>query len=264
MKTFVRIGLLCVFMLSMTHCAARPPRISAIYINSPDSSVHAHVLEEREPRRVDPSARYYWYNRNSIFSSQGGFSGRLLHGTYTSYYAGKGLQCKGEFFKGLKTGTWLRWYNNGIISERLHYKNGLLHGASEYYDTSGSLTMRIYYRKGARAGKTTIFSQDNHDSVIRYKNGVVVPDIKKSETDQRWVKKKRSRKFREKNDTLRSDTAHPGKSDTAQSRVRRKSRTPADSVRPPVQRSAEEKKPAKRRKWLQWLHRATKRSDEKK
>jgi hypothetical protein len=264
MRTFVRIGLLCVFMLSMICCTARPSRTSAIYINSPDSSVHAHVLEEREPRRVDPSARYYWYNRNSIFSSQGGFSGRLLHGTYTSYYAGKGLQCKGEFFKGLKTGTWLRWYNNGMISERLQFRDGLLHGAAEYFDTTGVLTMRIYYRKGARAGKTTIFSQDNRDSVIRYKNGVVVPDTKKGDADQRRTKKKHMQNLTQKNDTLKSAADPPGKRDSANTRLRKRPRASADSIKPAASQQKKEKKSEERRKWLQWLHRATKRSDEKK
>ncbi|HTF05150.1 MAG TPA: hypothetical protein VK826_14075 [Bacteroidia bacterium] len=151
---------------------------SPIYINTPDSSVKAYTLNAGTSTKTREGRIYYWYGNNSIHSTENGFSGRLLHGKYTSFYPDHNLRSQGEFDHGVKTSTWKTWYSTGAIHETFHYSRGKLDGAYEVYDPSGKLLLRIYYRNGARHGKTTFFSQEKSDSVIRYKKGHIVPPKK--------------------------------------------------------------------------------------
>ena len=151
---------------------------SPIYINTPDSSVKAYTLNANACTKTREGRIYYWYGNNSIHSTENGFSGRLLHGKYTSFYADHNLRSQGVFDHGVKTGAWITWYPTGIVHETFHYSRGKLNGAYEAYDPSGKLLLRIYYRNGARHGKTTFFSQEKSDSVIRYKKGHIVPSKK--------------------------------------------------------------------------------------
>jgi len=192
MKTKRRYLLLCsiIVLVNIFQCSARIIT-SPVYVNSPDSSVHALAITNGVKCKPKMGRSYYWYNMNSILSSDGGFSGRLLHGAYTSYFHNHNLKCQGVFDRGLKQGTWTTWFLNGKVSERTHYSNGVVDGSRELYDSLGHLTMRIYYRNGIRAGKTIIFSQTGADSVIRYKNGVAVKH--KTGNDSVMTEKKRRR-----------------------------------------------------------------------
>lgn len=246
MRTFVIYLLLssCAVFLSYNARAARIVTFP-IYINSPDSSVHAHVMNNSDACKANQDLRYHWYSKNTILSTDGGFSGRLLHGSYTSFYSNNNLKSKGEFSKGLKNGTWISWYTNGGIRERTVYKNGVLHGTQELFDSTGFLRMRIYYRNGARAGKTTIFSQNNSDSVIRYKKGHVVKndstkrqkaDVQRADTITKkdvatsdTTTSHPSRKRLKKGDSL--SNTKPGKENRAK-KVRKEEEKPADNKSP--------------------------------
>ncbi len=200
--------------LNINNCSARIAT-SPVYINSPDSSVHAHAITSEVKCKAKMGHSYYWYNMNSILSSDGGFSGRLLHGSYTSYYKNHNLKCQGVFDRGLKQGIWTTWNLNGKVSERTHYSMGVADGSRELYDSSGQRTMRIYYRNGKRTGKTTIFSQDSSDSVIRYKNGVaIVPKIKNDSIED--ANKRRKRK------AVKTDTSATNSADSVKVSTRRK------------------------------------------
>jgi hypothetical protein len=165
---------------TLPHCYGKVGKttshISSIYINTPDSSVKAFVTD-RKQEKTTVGRMYFWYSANQLCYSNGSYSGRLLHGQYSSFYPNHFLLSQGQFSNGLKQGSWKRWFSNGSIHEIINYRNGLLHGAYELYSPNGHLEQRIYYRDGVRAGKTTFFSQDGKDSVILYKKGV--PVVKK-------------------------------------------------------------------------------------
>jgi hypothetical protein len=155
--------------------------ISSIYINTPDSSIKASVTDQVE-KKPAVGRYYHWYASNQLCVTNGAYSGKLLHGNYSSFYSNHFLQSQGQFSKGLKDGRWKRWLPDGSIHEIIHYKNGLLNGPYDIYSPDGRLQQRIYYRNGVRAGKTIFFSQDGSDSVILYRKGVPVKRNKENST----------------------------------------------------------------------------------
>jgi hypothetical protein len=192
-------------------------RISSIYINTPDSSIKATITDQAEKHPVNERT-YHWYSANQVCHSRGEYSGKLLHGMYSSFYPNHFLLAKGQFSYGLKDGCWKRWLPDGSLYEIVHYKNGLLNGTREIYSPNGQLRERIYYRKGVRAGKTTIFSQDGRDSVILYKKGS--PVVKRDGRREMGG----GSKTRVKKDSLkrdgRSEMGDGGKTDSAKAKSR--------------------------------------------
>lgn len=222
-KSFMLCGV--IILLNLFICEARI-LTSPVYINGPDSSVHANAITNSIKRKPKMGHAYYWYNRNSILSSDGGFSGRLLHGNYTSYFHNHNLKCQGVFDRGLKQGIWITWFSNGKVSERTHYSGGVVDGARELYDSTGDMRMLIYYRNGVRAGKTTIFSQEGADSVIRYKKGqAIVPRVN---NDSAAIARKGHRKRKISQDSC--------------------SDTPADSVKKSMNRNRDSAHKSKKEK----------------
>lgn len=193
------------FVFGTIACIARTSTIP-IYINGPDSSVHAHVLSEESRTKPEGDHRYYWYSKNTILSSDGSFSGRLLHGQYTAYYPDHNLLAQGAFIRGLKTGKWISWFPGGGMHERSHFSKGKLNGPTEVYDSTGRLTVRIYYRNGVRDGKTKFFSQDKSDSVIRFKKGHEVVRKKRVDSTKPSGKKK-SDTLIQSNNNRKADSA---------------------------------------------------------
>jgi hypothetical protein len=67
---------------------------------------------------------YYWFNRDTILHTTGGFGGRLLNGEYKVYYPDKSLRESGWFFYGLKDGDWRTWNPDGSLLKVIHWKKG--------------------------------------------------------------------------------------------------------------------------------------------
>jgi hypothetical protein len=181
MYTFIRTLLLYLGLFIFTRCTA-VEQTMAVYLNFPDSSVHAFALKHDGGHKPKQGHRYYWYSNNSIISADGSFSGRLLHGTYTSYYPDHNLLQQGEFEHGLKKGLWTKWYDGGIVKERAHFSNGLLDGVYELYDAAGLLVARIHYRNGLRDGKTITYRSNQPDSIVRYRKGHLVVNREKQDS----------------------------------------------------------------------------------
>lgn len=223
MKTLTVLLVLCA---ALTECSAKAGKggahVSSIYINTPDSSVKASVTDQ-PGKSIQTGRTYHWYASNQLCVTNGAYSGRLLHGLYSSFYPNHFLLSQGQFCSGLKDGCWKRWLPDGSLHEVIHYKNGQLHGTYELYSSSGYLMQRIYYRKGARAGKTTIFSQDGNDSVIVYKNGAP------KETKDARRKKSRLDSGRDDKKNKSDSVKKKGRLDSARDDKKNKS----DSVKKP-------------------------------
>jgi antitoxin component YwqK of YwqJK toxin-antitoxin module len=74
---------------------------------------------------TDPEKIYYWYSNNQIKTTRGGYSGKLLHGFYTDFYANNSLKEQGRFKMGLKVGEWKAWSGEGLLVVTT-YKHGML------------------------------------------------------------------------------------------------------------------------------------------
>lgn len=188
------------FFFLFTGAKTSSDKTYTVYINYPDYSVRADVLQE--PVKIHPKQDrfYYWYSNNDIKKTQGAFDGKLLHGEYKSFYRNMNLKELGRFSRGQKEGEWQSWFENGRIKERIHYKNGEQNGYDETYDPGGRMIARSDYRNGVLHGKTILYG-DQKDSVIIYKNGQPLPPkikkekLKKSNADsvQRHSEKTRAR-----------------------------------------------------------------------
>jgi hypothetical protein len=124
--------------------------------------------------------RYYWFFNGELKSTQGGFTGKLLHGSYEKFDKHGSLVEKGAFNQGLRDGTWLVWHANGVVAEKQVWKLGDRSGEFLQFYSSGVLSKKGYYRQNKLDGTLYQYSeQGNVVSEERYKRGSAV-QIKKS------------------------------------------------------------------------------------
>ena len=178
-----------------------------VYINYPNYTVKANIYSELKKMSVKDTLVYYWYSSNKIMQTQGGFDGKLFHGTYTSFYLSNNLMEKGGFRNGLKTGLWNNWFENGKIKESMEWKNGLRNGGFKQFDENGNLLISTNYKKGKLNGEYIQYSGNKSISDRKYKNGkeviVVVKDkktalIKEDPKEKKTFKNKIRSVFRKK------------------------------------------------------------------
>jgi hypothetical protein len=104
-----------------------------ITINAPDSLVRTWGVQPKTNKKAEPAFTYYWYGNNQVHHTDGGFSGKLLHGKYESTYPNGQLKISGTFRYGIKNGEWCQWYPDGKIKERMIFSDGSLHGNYTLY-----------------------------------------------------------------------------------------------------------------------------------
>jgi len=122
MKYIIAI-LLCSVTFSALAQKIPDEGIYKVRITLADMTILAEINPASNPS-VKSNLFYYWYEANEIHSTQGGFSGKLLNGTYNEYYPNKNLKEQGGFKKGLKTGTWKSWNKDGTLAEITKWQKG--------------------------------------------------------------------------------------------------------------------------------------------
>lgn len=120
---------------------------------------------------IDPYKTYVWYSSNQINYTQGGFSGKLLNGLYTSFFLNKNLKEQGNFNKGLRNGYWKQWYDNGNLKDITLWKSGLKTGRFTQFDEKGAIIKTGKLSKGELDGKITSYYEKDSTSIVRYKKG---------------------------------------------------------------------------------------------
>jgi hypothetical protein len=81
------------------------------------------IIDDEE-KKLDAKKYYHWYRWGAIYTTQGGYSGRLLDGSYSVFYASKQLKVQGEMKLGLRDGEWLFWNIQGNLKKVEHWKKG--------------------------------------------------------------------------------------------------------------------------------------------
>lgn len=109
-----------------------------VVINQVDRSIVAYVKPVKQVS-LDTDKRYYWFSTNQINSTQGGFSGKLLNGSYQEFYASKQLKESGYLDKGLKSGVWKNWDESGKLKDDYSWKSGKMNGVYHKYDSVGKV-----------------------------------------------------------------------------------------------------------------------------
>ncbi|PRY48082.1 hypothetical protein B0I27_11616 [Arcticibacter pallidicorallinus] len=138
-----------------------------------DRSITAYVLPVRREPTIDSDVTYYWFKAGKIYHTQGGYSGRLLNGHFSSFYLTKNLKEEGDFKKGIKSGLWRSWRESGILEKAAYYRKGQENGRFFTYDDSG-VVKQIGRMKGGKfhGNVKTYVSQDSVTDVY-YRNGAV-------------------------------------------------------------------------------------------
>ena len=117
------------WLLLLPFCAAAQKMPDAgldkVRIVLADKIIVAELVRDEPSPRIRTNLFYYWYSANTIHASQGGFSGELLNGLYTEYYADRNLKQQGTFKNGLKDGLWKLWKEDGTLSGQSRWKNGV-------------------------------------------------------------------------------------------------------------------------------------------
>ncbi|WP_199140359.1 toxin-antitoxin system YwqK family antitoxin [Pedobacter sp. ASV12] len=146
--------------------------------------------DNEELRFTEADKKYYWFSHNQIKATQGGFSGKLLHGLYSDFYLNSNLKEQGYFRLGLKTGEWKSWTEEGVLVERTNYSNGELNGRFYKYDKQGNLLEEGTYKQGKVNGRLRRYISADSVSITNYRSGVLQPAKPKSSWLSRLFKKK--------------------------------------------------------------------------
>lgn len=142
-----------------------------VTVHYPDHTVIA-TAKPTDFVPVESDRLYYWFSGNQINTTQGGYSGKLLNGSYQDFYLNKNLKESGSFEKGLKTSLWKNWTDNGILKDEYSFKEGKRSGAYAKYDLSGKLLEKGFYRNDLLHGKQETIVADS-SIVVYYKDGRV-------------------------------------------------------------------------------------------
>lgn len=159
--------------------------VNRIRISDNDKSILAELQTADDWVSVDPHKTYYWYSSNAVHTTQGGYSGKLLNGSYTEYYLNKNLREQGTFKNGLKTGVWKSWNDQGGLLSFMTWQDGTKSGKFELLDDKGMVKTSGTYRSNLLDGIVKSYVSADSATVVKYKNGKV---IAKSSGESFWRK----------------------------------------------------------------------------
>jgi hypothetical protein len=152
-----------------------------VYLNNPSGSIKAEVLYENSRVKAEDQLLYCWYSSNKIMETRGGYDGRLLSGSYTSFYLSDNLKEKGAYKNGLKNGEWKSWYESGRLKEIVGWKNGIKNGSHLKYDSRGGLVYSAKFKNGKLNGIELVYENDKILTKKKFSGGKeIMPKIKRS------------------------------------------------------------------------------------
>src|SRR6185369_14012722 len=183
-----RFCIICFFFASITAPAQRIMRglevSSVISYTNKDTSYSFHVTNEKVTNFK--SSSYYWYGQGDLRSTQGNYSGKLLHGAFEKFNRNHALIEKGKFENGLKEGTWTRWYPDGKFQSNYRWRNGARHGRFEEYHLGGGISRAGSYSRDKLSGSVKVYDKNGSmTEKLRYRQGKLINDkVKKKENDK--------------------------------------------------------------------------------
>lgn len=98
---------------------------SRVRIILPDKQIIAELNPVSSRTKAKSGLWYFWYDANTIHSTQGGFAGKLLNGSYEEFFPNKNLATQGNFKRGLKDGRWKQWDENGQLIAITIWEKGI-------------------------------------------------------------------------------------------------------------------------------------------
>lgn len=200
-----------IFLLVAVICCAQKPvepgklKQQNITINDDNGIVKAQILTKKMEIKVKPEKVYVWFSQQKLIETKGGYDGKLLHGSYRSFYLNNQLKEQGEMKYGCKNKKWNYWYENGNIRESITWRSGVKNGDYTLYNDLGKLVAKGNFKNDKLDGKFYTYGPDG--KVLqkkKYKNGnekvdtPKTPKIEATKENQKKLLKKR--KQEKKND----------------------------------------------------------------
>lgn len=159
-----------------------------------DSTFTFHVNVQDEYPEPIATKRYYWFHQGTMTSTQGNYSGKLLHGTLEKFDRKGRLLEKGIFKNGLKEGEWMRWYANGNISSQYHWNAGWRVGDFQEFADDGSLLRKGSYRQNKLHGKVYYYAPGGSTArEEKYRRGALVKEKEKKVKEKKVKGKKKGK-----------------------------------------------------------------------
>jgi len=123
---YIILSLFC-FIFTGAYAQKLPDyRSDRVRITQTDQNIVAELAPETSLFKAKSNLHYYWYSSNVIHDTQGGYSGRLLNGAYSTFYLSKSLKEQGNFKNGLKDGVWKNWKEDGSLLYETNWKRGII------------------------------------------------------------------------------------------------------------------------------------------
>lgn len=168
---------------------------SKVRLNEPGKSIVMEILPTTEPE-LQSDRLYYWFSGNLIHTTQGGYSGKLLNGTYNEYFPGKNIKEQGIFRKGLKNGLWKDWAEDGTLIQQITWKNGVKDGPFTLFDEQGNKKQSGKNSNNLLDGKVLFFHGRDSVEIKTYRAGVLMmppsPSLWQKIKRFRFIKKKQN------------------------------------------------------------------------
>ncbi|OOQ58333.1 toxin-antitoxin system YwqK family antitoxin [Mucilaginibacter pedocola] len=172
------LRLIAIALLIGARCLAQdmpPLATDRVRIIGPEETKLFDVRASNKAPEADASKMYYWYSANEIHTTQGGYSGKPLNGSYAVYYANKQLKEQGSFDRGLKDGTWKAWTSEGVLLKSENWGKGILSGPFVIYN-EGKPARAGHYKNGVLNGLLVNYHAAGLPAdTLNYKNGKAVP-----------------------------------------------------------------------------------------
>lgn len=187
-------------LLALMHSFAQKISELDMYMNRTVTVDHdtlkivAGILEESVEIKPDYRLYYYWYKSSEIKRTRGGFSGKILHGSYIEYFSDKSIRIKGEFLLGLKTGEWKEWKPNGELVSIANWFKGIKHGIYREFDDEGHIITEGVYKKGLKQGTWVFYEKEEVVKKIAYKDGEEIDNTKVTKSKKHTNKSKKDKK----------------------------------------------------------------------
>ena len=133
-----------------------------VHLSNKNTIIKAEISLTKtiKTKKLNENLEYSWFYNNSIKTSKGNFSGRLLDGKYEVYDLKNNLLTKGQYDLGLKQDKWYYWYANGMLKTIIDYKNGYIHGKSVDFKQDNNNKSISTFRKNKL--KKIIVLENNH------------------------------------------------------------------------------------------------------
>lgn len=119
-------------------------------INTSDEKIVAYLTKKEVKPQLQ--SEYYWSVKRELHHSIGGYSGKLVDGTFEIYYLNNQLKTKGDFKLGQKQGLWKTWLESGKLDKLEHWQGGVLTGKSSHFYPSGKLKKEGNYKQNKQSG----------------------------------------------------------------------------------------------------------------